>query len=139
GGRLPTGAVLRLKPPVGLEVPGERTVGGRVALTLVAESQDPFVIFGAVGGTRVQAVGISAAITAELDWTAAEGKASADVGVAADLTGAELVVDAAESDGFLRSVLPADGLRTRFDAGLAWSQRRGLTFRGSAGLDTTLA
>ena len=109
-----------------------------MALTLVGESQDPFVVLGAPDGTRLQAARISAGITADLGWNVAAGNASADAGVAADLTGAELVIDAAESDSFLRTVLPADGLRTRFDAGLDWSQRRGLTFRGSAGLDTTL-
>src|SRR3712207_8653029 len=38
---------------------------------------------------------------------------------------------------FLQRVLPPDGVRTEFDLALGWSRSRGLTFRGSAGLDAT--
>lgn len=40
-----------------------------------------------------------------------------------------------EGDGFLASVLPADGIRFDFVFGLGWSPRRGVYFTGAAGLE----
>ena len=34
--------------------------------------------------------------------------------------------------------MPAEGLQAKFDLGLAWSNERGLTFRGAGSLDATL-
>jgi hypothetical protein len=50
-----------------------------------------------------------------------------------------LVIAAAEGDGFLQSILPPDGVRADFDLALGWSNKKGVYFRGSAGLDTTLS
>ena len=49
-----------------------------------------------------------------------------------------IVISAGDGDGFLSSVLPKDGLQTKFDLGVAWSNDGGLTFKGAAGLDATL-
>ena len=43
-----------------------------------------------------------------------------------------------DGDGFLSSILPAEGLEAKFDLGLAWSNERGLTLRGAGSLDATL-
>ena len=42
-------------------------------------------------------------------------------------------------DGFLASILPADGITTTLNLTLSWSQRDGLRIQGGAGLRTTLA
>ena len=42
-------------------------------------------------------------------------------------------------DGFLASILPADGITATFSTRLSWSQREGLRIDGEAGLRTTLA
>jgi hypothetical protein len=49
-----------------------------------------------------------------------------------------IVIAAGDGDGFLRSVLPSDGLRADFDLGVLWSSDTGLAFHGAAGLDATL-
>jgi hypothetical protein len=46
--------------------------------------------------------------------------------------GARFVVQAPEDNGFLRAVLPPDGLRVDFDLALGWSSRTGIYFRGGA-------
>ncbi|MCE3266650.1 MAG: uncharacterized protein K0S15_1359 [Solirubrobacterales bacterium] len=61
-----------------------------------------------------------------------------DVEVRADAGGAALVVVPKDGDGFLQQVLPRDGLRSEFDAGIGWSKRKGVFFRGSASLEATL-
>ena len=48
------------------------------------------------------------------------------------------VIAASDGDGFLSSILPANGMRAVFDAGLELSSDKGLGMRGSAGLDVTI-
>ena len=138
---LPANSKLRLLPPASLEIPGDETATGMVALSLVGEAPDtgtPFLVFGAAGGTRLEAIHLSAALTATLAWDAAAGKARSDLGFEADVAGGRLVVDPSGFDGFLRSVLPADGIQAPFDFGLTWSAERGFAFRGAAGLEATV-
>jgi hypothetical protein len=71
-------------------------------------------------------------VTAELTL----GTQNPEYGLTVDLGTSTLVV--AASDGFLASILPADGLRTTFALGVGWSNTRGLHFNGSAGLDVSL-
>ena len=140
-GAFPSGLSLRLIPPATLEIPDVEGVAGTVALAVLGESQDPaspFIILGEAGGSRLQAARASAAVTAELTWDAGGGKARADVGFEVQFVDGKLVVDSSSADGFLRGILPSDGLQASFDFGLAWSHERGFTFRGAAGLDATL-
>ena len=51
---------------------------------------------------------------------------------------AAIVLASTDGDGFLRTVLPAGGLRTDFELGAGWSLRRGLYLHGSGGLDAAL-
>jgi hypothetical protein len=61
-----------------------------------------------------------------------------DYGLLVDTGTSTLVIAAVDGDGFLQKVLPPDGARANFDLALGWSRKRGLYFRGSAGLDATL-
>jgi hypothetical protein len=61
-----------------------------------------------------------------------------EYGLLLDTGSSALVIAAADGDGFLQSILPPDGVRADFDLALGWSNKRGLYFRGSAGLDATL-
>jgi hypothetical protein len=136
----PAGLELILTPPATLEVPGEVGLGGTVALALLGESQDPataFTVLGENGGTRLQALRISARITGNLIWDAGANKAKTNLGFEAEFAGGELFIQPPASDGFLSSVLPTDGLRAQFEFGLMWTPEHGFTFRDAAGLDAT--
>lgn len=61
-----------------------------------------------------------------------------EYGLLLDTGSSALVIAAGDGDGFLRSILPPDGARADFDLALGWSNKRGLYFRGSAGLEATL-
>lgn len=61
-----------------------------------------------------------------------------DVDIQAAVDQARLVLNPGEADGFLSSVLPADGLAVEFDLGIGWSTTRGLYFAGSASLEADL-
>jgi hypothetical protein len=58
--------------------------------------------------------------------------------VAARAAKSSFVIAAGDGDGFIASVLPKDGLKAAFDAGVEWSSDKGLSFSGGAGLDVTL-
>ncbi|MFD7700649.1 DUF6603 domain-containing protein [Streptomyces caelestis] len=116
---------------------------GRVELTLElskagGQPNTPAVLLGSAAGTRLEIGQFRAWTRAVLEDTheGAEGRDDFEIGIAADK--AALVVTGGDGDGFLAQVLPAEGLRTEFALGLQWSRRRGLSFTGSAGLDSTL-
>jgi hypothetical protein len=58
--------------------------------------------------------------------------------VEADLKDGVLVLKAGDADGFLASLLPADGIKASFDFGLGFSNRAGFYFKGSSGLQIQL-
>ncbi len=94
--------------------------------------QGPALLIGADEGTRLE-VG---ALQFLADLRLAKGENSIEMALNAQ-SGA-LVLAPGDGDGFLGSILPANGMRANFDLGLGWSSERGLTLRGSAGLDATL-
>ena len=89
-------------------------------------------ILGSPQGTRVEFGNLQAAFSLSADAQSADGS----IDVAA--TSGMLCLAPSDGDGFLGSILPAAGLQAKFDLGLSWSGRRGLTLRGGAGLDTTV-
>lgn len=58
--------------------------------------------------------------------------------VETQLRGAKLVLKASEADGFLATLLPAEGITTEFDLGLGIANDAGLYFIGSSGLEIRL-
>jgi hypothetical protein len=115
-------------------LPGGATVPGGAAharLERVAPNGaavGPVVAIGGPGGTRLEIGAVS--VDAGLHYDPARTALSLSVGA----TQCAFVIAPSDGDGFLASVLPADGLRATFDLGLDWSSDRGLTLRGQAGL-----
>jgi hypothetical protein len=119
----------------GLAVPN--AIAG--TLTLRAEARrEPrgdgrAVQVGSATGTRLEIADLGLLFEAQFDEAS-----SSDVQLRADASSAALIVVPGDGDGFLQQVLPHDGLRAAFDAGIGWSTRSGLFFRGSASLEATL-
>jgi hypothetical protein len=101
---------------------------GRLSATRGAGGTPSFSV-GDPSGTRLE-LG-APAFSARLDL----GPDGNDVGFSAGTGASAFILNADNADGFLRSVLPADGMRVDFDLGLDWSRRGGLTFKGAMGLD----
>lgn len=55
-----------------------------------------------------------------------------------DLRDAELVLKAGDGDGFLKMVLPPDGMRMPLRFGMSWSPKTGVVFHGGATLEVDL-
>jgi hypothetical protein len=113
-------------------LPGTEHVNGSFSAGLKSPAQGPAFVFGSPAGTRVEVGG--AELTAEL----AVSTSSRALDLSAGVSNAAIVVAAGDGDGFLRRILPQDGLRTTFDLGVAWSNASGLRFHGGAGLEATL-
>ncbi|WP_293902395.1 DUF6603 domain-containing protein [Phenylobacterium sp.] len=112
--------------------PSLAEVGGKITATLAAPDDKPAFRVGAPTGTRLEIGGAQLSAQTTLSETQQILAASAAVSKSA------LVVQSADGDSFLRSVLPQDGLRADFDLGIAWSSQTGLSFHGAASLDATL-
>ena len=82
-----------------------------------------------------QPAAFEAGFLANLKWNAAASRASADVGFKARVVEGKVVVDVSDSDGFLRSILPQNGINLDFDFELGWTAQRGFFLSDSAGLE----
>lgn len=107
-------------------------VKGGITATLPAPEEGPAYVLGAPTGTRLEVGG------AQLKLDASLSEAQQSLALSADVSKAAIVIAPPDDDGFLSSILPAEGVRADFDLGLAWSNTHGLTLRGSAGLEATI-
>jgi len=63
---------------------------------------------------------------------------SRELGMEVGIGKAAFVFSAGDGDGFLQRVLPKDGIHLDFDLTIGWSNKKGLYFKGGAGLEATL-
>ena len=82
-------------------------------------------------GLLVDAVAVKAGVGVSAD-------SNLDPTLTAGVEGGRIRIAPENPDGFLASILPADGITTDVNLDLAWSQRGGLLIRGGAGLRTTI-
>jgi hypothetical protein len=61
-----------------------------------------------------------------------------DALVEVGLTGGVFSLNLSESDGFLSTILPAEGLKAHFDLAIGWTRSQGVYFRGSSALEVRL-
>jgi hypothetical protein len=93
---------------------------------------EPALVIGGTGGSRLDVgdLRFTAAATLAADTNA--------VTLMFEASKAAIAIAAEDGDGFLKQMLPADGLRVEFELGLGWSKAKGLYFGGAAGLEATL-
>jgi len=115
-----------------LASPGTVDVTGSLSATLASSSDQPAYVLGDPAGSRIEVGG------AEIKVATSLSEAEQTLAISGDVSKSAIVIAPGGGDGFINSILPAEGLRAEFDLGLAWSNTRGLTLRGSAGLETTL-
>lgn len=103
-----------------------------LALKRLPEPNDFIILFGRPGETRLTLAGFSVLFsirkTSEAMEVVLEGEAKT----------VSFVVTSENGDGFLQKVLPKE-FQSAFDLALGWSNKKGLYFRGSAGLEATLS
>jgi hypothetical protein len=112
--------------------PGGTAARAHLSVEREAQAGPSAFVLGASTGTRLEIGAVQ--FGADLRATGTDCVAALNL----DARSGTLVIAPADADGFLSFFLPADGLRANFDLGLALSSDKGLTLRGSAGLETTV-
>lgn len=114
--------------PALLASSGATDLTATVTATLPPPAQGPAAIFGSPTGSRLEVGGATASATGHLAQT------GSSLAFNVDVTKSRLVI--AGGDSFVSSLLPDNGLAADFDLGLGWSNSKGLSLRGSVGLQT---
>lgn len=110
-------------------------VTGSLALQLQLQPGDPIVIIGSADASRLQLGGVSTTAGIRLD-----GKGGQEVFAEFATAGGKVIINPAsgDADGFLASLIPADGLTAPFDLRVGFSTTRGLYFGASGGFEVTI-
>jgi hypothetical protein len=98
-----------------------------------AAPEEPWILFGTKGSTRLELDGAHAKVGVEGSGTDLEAK------IEAALKGARVVIEFGEGDGFLTKVLGEDPQQAEFSLAALWSSKKGFKFEGQVELDITLA
>lgn len=139
-GKFGEGMAVRLLPPAKFDIePPTGTIEGGISLAFLGETPDksPLLLFGEINGSRLQAKQIKAGFGAVLKWDGAS-KAEADIGFEVRFVEGKLIIDASNSDGFLKKILSSLKIAADFDFNLGWTSKRGFYFEGSSGLEVQL-
>ena len=108
-------------------------LNAKITATLASPSDTPAFVLGSPAGSRLEVGG--ALLSAQTTLSEAQQTLS----LSAAVSKSALVLAAGDGDGFLQSILPANGVRAEFDLGLAWSSTGGgLKITGAGGLDVTI-
>jgi hypothetical protein len=134
------GVALRPGEPLqvilGFSNPGtETTAQGKVVFGIqeTAGTGTSVVLLGSQDGSRLQVQSISGTGGFQIEMPN-----PLDFFVELDVKGGQLVISLGEADGFLTSILPQGGLQLNFDFGVGWSKSKGVYFKGTAGLETSI-
>jgi hypothetical protein len=104
-------------------------IDGSFSATLPRPSDGSAFIVGSSDGSRLEVAG------AQLKAGISLSEAKQSFALSAEVSKAAIVIAPGDGDGFLKSVLPANGARAEFDLGLAWTNTSGLVVKGAGGLD----
>jgi hypothetical protein len=116
-----------------LQPNGAATVETLLSLKAQKNNNEPIMLLGITGGTRLQAKSISASI----GINALNAGSGADVVPALQIAIAEgkLVIDFLQADGFIKSLLGNVNTEAKFDLSASWDPDKGLRLQGSGGVD----
>lgn len=101
-------------------------------------TQQPLLLFGTAGSSRLEAKQISAFLGTEFTWQPSTSIASGNVTFEAEIKDGKLVIKPGSPDGFLAKVLPPDGFTVDFGILVGISSEKGLYFKGSGTLEVDI-
>jgi hypothetical protein len=130
---LPSGEVSVVPPAPGSTFRGD--VIGRVIAENTAPP-DPFILFGAAGGSRLELKSFTLTIGSGFAWDGTRGNGRfLFEGEARDL---KVVIDTTSGDGFLAKVMPGTRIDAGFTTKIGVSTEHGFYFSGSGALEVQL-
>jgi hypothetical protein len=111
---------------------GTTQVGAKISAKSGHGLDNSAVFWGSSNGTHLQIGEIELLAKTSLSEEAQE----LELGVG--LRPCVFALKPSKTDGFLASILPADGLKAQFDLSVTWSSSRGLSFQGGGGLEINI-
>lgn len=135
-GRLPAETGGEIRPPFDITLrPPSGTLNAGLTIGVKATPPEPFLIFGAAGGTRLEfgSAQLDAGVLATFDT--ATGPVTATPTADGEIRGGKLVIDTADGDGFLSTLLSGVHLESEFGVGFSFAPDTGLRFHGSGALE----
>ena len=130
------GLGVSLRPPFTLDaLPATGSVALNLGLGLEAQKtiEDPIVLLGVTGGTRLSARRISGSIGVDAQLGTGGGTVVPTLQLRID--DGRLSIDFSEADGFLKTLLSNLKLDANFGVVADWNPRDGLRFQGQGGIE----
>jgi Family of unknown function (DUF6603) len=139
-GEIEGAAAIELLPPAEFRIVPSLELDGEVSIGIKVEDAagTRTVLLGSAAGIRIEARSLTAAAGAELVWQPATAEATGEFVASTSITDGRFVLDLEDADGFLRALLPEDGISLDFDLRLVWSSSKGLHIEGGAGPEVDL-
>ena len=135
-GQLLLGTSATVRPPFTFAItPPSGQITGEVSLTIEGHPDQPFILLGQAGGSRLEVARVDGMVGLRFTWDSVSGKAGVEPVIGADITGGRLIVDASQGDGFLSTILSGVKIDAGFDLGVTWSLSGGIHFKGSGMLE----
>jgi hypothetical protein len=139
---LGSGGEILLQPDGAVTVtpPDATTLSGRIGIgfTTRRSEDNPLVLIGVPGGSRLQVGELGAAAEVNLQWGGLD--AGGGFGISGHLKQGRTVLTVGEADGFLSEIMGGgEALEHTFDLGFSISSANGVHFHGSSALEIRLA
>ena len=131
GGTIRPPLDVTLRPPTG-------EVRGEVDLSVAGRPAEPFVLVGVAGGSRLEVGQVNLSMGFDVAWNATAREARLTPRAAGRVMQGKLVIDTAQSDGFISTLMSGFRLESGFEAGLTWSSETGVRFDGSSTIEIAL-
>ena len=102
----------------------------KIGLEYQNENKAPMIVLGKENESRLEFLNLLVNLRARVG-----SDKKHEFLVESALNGGKVVIKAGENDGFLKTLLPKDGIEGSFDVLVGWSAKNGVYFEGSGGLD----
>ena len=135
-GKLPADTGGDIRPPLAITLrPPSGPFQAGVTVGVKAEPPEPFLLFGAAGGSRLEfaSAQLDGGVVTTVDT--ATGAVTAAPTLDGEIRGGKLVIDAKGGDGFISTLLSGVHLETEFGVGFSFAPETGLRFHGSGALE----
>jgi hypothetical protein len=129
----------KFKPPAQVEATAGATFSGNLSggVSIHPASGAPaLVLLGTAGGSRIELTELLASVGLNFVW--ANGKATAEPLVGAELKGGKVVIDTSNADGFIATLTQGFKMEAGFGVRMRWTPSTGVHFEGSSTIEIQL-
>jgi hypothetical protein len=138
-GGLAAGTHGTLRPPLDVELfPPSTGAQGEITARLTRSGDEPFVLLGEAGGSRLEFTGFLLEAALRLALDPATGSFRATPRAEGEVSGGRLVIDLSGGDGFIATVFGDARIDAEFGAGFSFTPETGLRLHGSGGLEIAI-